>query len=95
MWRHCSSLSESAISTVEGRKAKGKRRCDTESHDPEVQPLTTTRALGTRGDYPRIVYIVYISLLYSMIDFADEARRGSGAETQDGGLDKADTKGTR
>ena len=31
--------------------------------------IATTRALGTRGNYPRIMYIVYISLLYSMINF--------------------------
>jgi superfamily II DNA helicase RecQ len=32
--------------------------------------IATTRALGTGGDYPGIVYIVYIGLPYSMIDFA-------------------------
>ena len=34
--------------------------------------IMATRALGTGGDYPGIVYIVHLGLPYSMINFAQE-----------------------
>ena len=44
--------------------------------------IATTRALSTSGDYPRIVYIVHISVPYGMIDFAQETRRGGRAREE-------------
>ena len=41
--------------------------------------IMATRALGIGGDYPGIVYIVYLGLLYSIIDFIQETRRGGQA----------------
>lgn len=41
--------------------------------------MAATRALGTGGDYPRIVYIVYIGVPYGIIDFAQETGRGGRA----------------
>jgi superfamily II DNA helicase RecQ len=38
--------------------------------------IMATRALGTGGNYAGIVYIVYLGLLYGMIDFAQETGRG-------------------
>ena len=32
--------------------------------------MAVTRAIRTRGDYPRIVYVVHIRVPYRMIDFA-------------------------
>jgi hypothetical protein len=32
--------------------------------------MVATKALKTRGDYLKIVYIVHISVLYKMINFA-------------------------
>ena len=34
--------------------------------------IAATRALGTGGDYPGIMYIVYLGLPYSMINFTQE-----------------------
>jgi superfamily II DNA helicase RecQ len=41
--------------------------------------MAATGALGTGGDYPRIVYIVHIGVPYGMIDFAQETGRGGRA----------------
>lgn len=43
-----------------------------------------TSALGTGVDYPGIVYVLYISVLYGMIDFAQESgRAGRGGKAVD------------
>jgi superfamily II DNA helicase RecQ len=43
-----------------------------------------TAALGTRVDYPGIVYIMHVGMLWSMIDFAQESGRGGqGGEVVD------------
>lgn len=42
--------------------------------------IAVTGILETDGDYPRIVYIVYIEISYKMIDFTQETGRGSRAE---------------
>jgi superfamily II DNA helicase RecQ len=34
-----------------------------------------TSALGTGVDYPDIVYMLHVRVLYSIIDFAQESRR--------------------
>jgi hypothetical protein len=34
--------------------------------------ITAIKALGTGRDYPQIVYIMYVRVLYSIIDFAQE-----------------------
>ena len=38
--------------------------------------ITATRALGTGMDFPGIVYIVHIGVLYRLIDFAQESSQG-------------------
>lgn len=42
----------------------------------EAGYIAATEALGTGGDYPGIVYIMHIGVLYGMIDFAQETGRG-------------------
>ena len=36
--------------------------------------IIATRVLGTGGNYPGIIYIMYLGLLYSIIDFTQETR---------------------
>jgi superfamily II DNA helicase RecQ len=38
--------------------------------------IVATLALGTRVDIAGVVYILYIGMLWSMTDFAQESRRG-------------------
>ena len=38
--------------------------------------LTATRALGTGVDFPGVIYIVHVGVLYGLIDFAQESGRG-------------------
>jgi hypothetical protein len=41
-----------------------------------------TRVLRIGGNYLGIIYIVYIRVLYRLIDFAQETRRGSQAREE-------------
>jgi superfamily II DNA helicase RecQ len=38
--------------------------------------LTATGALGTGVDFPGVVYIMHVGILYRLIDFAQESGRG-------------------
>ncbi|KAF2463574.1 uncharacterized protein BDR25DRAFT_245431, partial [Lindgomyces ingoldianus] len=39
-------------------------------------------ALGIGVDYPRVVYILHVGMLWSIIDFAQESRRGGRAREE-------------
>jgi superfamily II DNA helicase RecQ len=44
--------------------------------EQESRLIVATSALGTRVDYPGIVYIMHVGMLWSMINFAQESGRG-------------------